>query len=208
MFDTSVCQSPCSAHTFIYTHLLKKNNPNKQTNKRLICTVQKFLDVDESALREREHPVKQKCILLIRYPIVPVTRLCVFNIYTCLGTCTLLSLAALSNIQHRRCTNPEFMSEGDQGGKEAGAVNGPRFKKKTRNKKREKGSTRVEPLNTGDLLSSDKTHVTLTLQRLSLDAGFSLFPHPRCVIMSPGCEKRLALKLPSTKYMKKNSPGV
>lgn len=30
------------------------------------------------------------------------------------GACTPLSLAALTNIQHRRCTNPEFMSEGEQ----------------------------------------------------------------------------------------------
>lgn len=42
-------------------------------------------------------------------------RLIYVNIYTRVSeACTLLSLAALTNIQHRRCTNPEFMSEGEQ----------------------------------------------------------------------------------------------
>lgn len=159
--------------------------------------------MDESALREREHPVKQKCIILIRYPIVPVKIVC-FQYIHMSGDLHPSFFGSTFKHTAQKMYKPWIYE------REAGAVNGPRFKKKTWNQKREKGSTRVEPLNTGDLFSSDKTHVTLTLQRPSLDAGFSLslFPHPRCVIMSPSCEKCLALKLPSTKYMKKNSPGV
>lgn len=46
-------------------------------------------------------------------------------IHVCLGPARFFLWQHLQ-IQHRRCTNPEFMSEGEQSSMEAGALNGPR----------------------------------------------------------------------------------
>lgn len=87
-------------------------------------------------------------------------------IYTWVSeACTLLSLAALTNIQHRRCTNPEFMSEGEQS-----SERGPEHWMVAI----KIGTTHGEPLSAGDLFCSDKMHITLILQWLWHNAGLSL----------------------------------
>lgn len=57
--------------------------------------------------------------------LIPIRLFVSVSIHMCVWG--LLSLAALTNIQHRRCTNPEFMREGEQSSKEAGA---PEWSKK------------------------------------------------------------------------------
>lgn len=103
VFDTSVCQSPSSAYKLI------------NTKKKVDCTGLKFLYLCMYACKRDE--IQLHVYFLLDY-------LCVFiyiYIYMCVsGACTLLSLAALTNIQHRRCTNPEFTSEGEQSSGERG----------------------------------------------------------------------------------------
>lgn len=105
---------------------------------------------------------------------------CVY-IYTCVsGACTLLSLAALTNIQHKRCMNPEFMRGRTERRRGRGAD--------------KNGTPHGEPLSTANLLRSDKmnSHSSMTMtQPWPPPLSFS---DPWCAVMSPGREKCLALK--------------
>lgn len=160
VFDTSVCQSPSSTHKFFTLSYTKKT--------KLDCTGQKFLYLLIYECKRDEIQLKVSFFkVLFDYPVVIIG---VHLIYMCIYTwvseaCTLLSLAALTNIQHRRCTNPEFMSEGEQS-----SERGPEHWMVAI----KIGATHGEPLSASDLLCSDKMHITLILQWLWHNAGLSL----------------------------------
>lgn len=160
-FLTPLSVSLLRLHTnFLHSAIKKQQNFD--------CTGQKFLYLLMFECKRDE--IQLKVSFFKFYLIIPVVIIGVHLIYMCIYTwmseaCTLLSLAALTNIQHRRCTNPEFMSEGEQS-----SERGPEHWMVAI----KIGATHGEPLSAGDLLCSDKMHITLILQWLWHNAGLSL----------------------------------
>lgn len=111
--------------------------------------------------------------------------------YTCTGgACTLLSLAALTNIQQRRSTKPQIYEWRSKGSALRGRGAGRSLIKAR--------AAHGEPLSAADLLSSDKTHTALIFQP-------SLWPSHR--FLKVCCDSFRLWQMPCIEITQKKSTG-